>query len=111
MRFISPLLKGIVVGVSNVIPGVSAGTFLVLLGIYDPLLEAIGNILTDSLYDIWYASPILWKIREPSNLKGLCSNCKFIPICRGCRAMALSFCGDWLGGDPQCWIESQNVRA
>jgi len=47
MKFISLLVKGIVVGVSNVIPGVSAGTFLVLLGIYDPLLEAIGNILTD----------------------------------------------------------------
>lgn len=71
----------------------------------------LGNILTDSLYDIWYASPILWKIREPSNLKGRCSNCKFIPICRGCRAMALSFCGDWLGGDPQCWIESPNILA
>jgi putative membrane protein len=47
MKFISLLVKGIVVGVSNVIPGVSAGTFLVLLGIYDPLVEAIGNILTD----------------------------------------------------------------
>ena len=46
MKFISLLLKGIVVGVSNVIPGVSAGTFMVLLGIYDYLVEAIGNFVT-----------------------------------------------------------------
>jgi len=47
MRFINLLLKGMAVGVSNVIPGVSAGTFLVLLGIYDELLEAVGNFLTN----------------------------------------------------------------
>ncbi len=47
MNFINLLLKGMVVGVSNVIPGVSAGTFLVLLGIYDQLIEAAGNFLTN----------------------------------------------------------------
>ncbi len=47
MKFINLLLKGMAVGVSNVIPGVSAGTFLVLLGIYDELVEAAGNFLTN----------------------------------------------------------------
>jgi len=47
MKFINLLLKGMVVGVSNVIPGVSAGTFMVLLGIYDELVEAIGSFLTN----------------------------------------------------------------
>lgn len=47
MRFISLFLKGMVVGVANVIPGVSTGTFMVLLGIYDELIEAIGNFLSD----------------------------------------------------------------
>lgn len=47
MKFINLLLKGMAVGVSNVIPGVSAGTFLVLLGIYDELVEAVGNFLTN----------------------------------------------------------------
>lgn len=41
------LLKGMAVGVSNLIPGVSAATLLVLLGIYDELVEAAGNFLTD----------------------------------------------------------------
>jgi len=47
MRFIGLFLKGMAVGVSNVIPGVSAGTLLVLLGIYDELVEAVGNFLTN----------------------------------------------------------------
>jgi len=45
MRFINLLLKGMAIGVSNVIPGISAGTLMVLLGIYDELVEAIGNIM------------------------------------------------------------------
>ncbi|MDY7040657.1 MAG: DUF368 domain-containing protein [Chloroflexota bacterium] len=47
MKFIILILKGVAVGVANVIPGVSAGTFLVLLGIYDELIEAVGNFLTN----------------------------------------------------------------
>ena len=47
MKFINLLFKGMVVGVANVIPGVSAGTFMVLLGIYDELVEAIGSFLTN----------------------------------------------------------------
>jgi len=46
MKSISLLLKGMAIGVSNVIPGVSAGTLMVLLGIYDELVEAVGNFLT-----------------------------------------------------------------
>lgn len=47
MKFIYLILKGMVIGIVNVIPGVSAGTFLVLLGIYDELVEAVGNFLTN----------------------------------------------------------------
>jgi len=46
MRFISLILKGMAIGISNVIPGVSAATLMVLLGIYDKLVEAVGNFLT-----------------------------------------------------------------
>lgn len=47
MKILLLVLKGIAVGVSNVIPGVSAGTLLVLLGIYDQLIEAVGHFLTN----------------------------------------------------------------
>ena len=36
-------IKGIVLGVAFVIPGVSGGTLAVLLGIYEELIEAASN--------------------------------------------------------------------
>ncbi|MGL5355489.1 MAG: DUF368 domain-containing protein [Cetobacterium sp.] len=38
--------KGIVIGIANVLPGVSGGTLAVVLNIYDKLTEAVGNFLT-----------------------------------------------------------------
>jgi len=47
VKFVVLILKGMVVGIANVIPGVSAGTFMVLVGIYNQLIEAVGNFLSD----------------------------------------------------------------
>ena len=44
MNFIIDLIKGIFVGVANVIPGVSGGTMAVSFGIYDKLLSSISNL-------------------------------------------------------------------
>jgi putative membrane protein len=35
------LIKGGIIGVANIIPGVSGGTLAVVLGIYDRLIESI----------------------------------------------------------------------
>jgi len=62
MKFINLFLKGMAIGVSNVIPGVSAGTFLVLLGIYDELVEAVGNFLTNKSRRkeyFWFLLPLV----------------------------------------------------
>ena len=40
-------LIGVAMGVANIIPGVSGGTIAVVFGIYEQLMEALGNILTD----------------------------------------------------------------
>ncbi|MFQ5640049.1 MAG: DUF368 domain-containing protein [bacterium] len=41
------ILKGGVIGVANIIPGVSGGTMAVVLGIYEDLIEAISNFATN----------------------------------------------------------------
>lgn len=41
---IKNVLGGIAVGVANIIPGVSGGTIIVLLGLFDRLMESISNI-------------------------------------------------------------------
>lgn len=41
---IKNIVGGIFVGVANIIPGVSGGTIMVLLGLFNKLMESISNI-------------------------------------------------------------------
>lgn len=43
MKHIINFFKGMIIGISNVIPGVSGGTMAVSMGIYDKLVQTIGN--------------------------------------------------------------------
>ncbi len=45
MQYVFQFLKGIVIGVANIIPGVSGGTMAVVLGIYERLISAISGAL------------------------------------------------------------------
>ena len=47
MEFIINILKGMVIGISNIIPGVSGGTMAVVLGIYDKLISTINGFFKD----------------------------------------------------------------
>lgn len=47
MEFLSRVLKGLVVGVANIIPGVSGGTMAVVMGIYDRLIGAVSDLRRD----------------------------------------------------------------
>lgn len=47
MQTLRLILKGGIIGIANVIPGVSGGTMAVVLGIYEKLIEALGNFFTD----------------------------------------------------------------
>ena len=47
MRFIIDFIKGILVGIANVIPRVSGGTMAVSLGIYDRMISSITGLLKD----------------------------------------------------------------
>ena len=47
MKHIIDLLKGMVIGISNVIPGVSGGTMAVVMGIYDKIIYSVNNFFKD----------------------------------------------------------------
>lgn len=47
MKFIVQILKGSVMGIANVIPGVSGGTMAVSMGIYDTLIHAITHLFKE----------------------------------------------------------------
>ncbi len=47
MKFINLFLKGMANGIAHMVPGLSGGTFMVLMGIYNEFVEAIGNFFTN----------------------------------------------------------------
>ena len=68
----------------------------------------IGNLKNDSIFEIWYKSPVLWELRKRKEFKGKCGSCELIPRCSGCRAIAYAVTGDYLAEDPQCWKINEN---
>lgn len=44
MSLLKDILRGIVIGIANVIPGVSGGTMMVSMGIYDKIISSITNL-------------------------------------------------------------------
>ncbi len=53
------ILKGMVIGVANVIPGVSGGTMAVSMGIYDKIIHAATHIISEFKKSIRLLAPIL----------------------------------------------------
>lgn len=59
MRTFKNLLMGIVAGVGGVAPGLSGSVLMVLMGIYEQTLEALGSIFTDFKKKITFLAPLL----------------------------------------------------
>lgn len=53
------ILQGVVVGVANIIPGVSGGTMMVAMGLYDKLIHAITHIKSEFGKSMKLILPIL----------------------------------------------------
>ncbi len=47
MKLLNQLLRGAVIGVANIIPGVSGGTMMVSMGIYDTLIHCITHLFSE----------------------------------------------------------------
>jgi len=62
----------------------------------------IGNLMNESLKEIWESSSLLDQLRDKKNLKGRCGKCE-IEDCRGCRSLALALTGDFFEENPHCW--------
>lgn len=59
MEFIVNIVKGMMIGIANVIPGVSGGTMAVSLGIYDRLIGCISGLTKRFRESISFLIPIL----------------------------------------------------
>lgn len=75
----------------------------------------LGNIRTDSLREIWAASPLLDALRSRSGYEGACRTCSRWASCRGCRAIAFAASHSAgqesaLADDPQCPFAAQTNK-
>lgn len=58
MKAIKDVLKGMVIGIANIIPGVSGGTMMVAMGIYDKLIHCITHIFKEFKKSVLFLLPI-----------------------------------------------------
>ena len=47
MKFLEHIIIGIIIGISNIVPGVSAGTMFVILGIFKKIIDQVGLCLDE----------------------------------------------------------------
>lgn len=55
---IKNLLKGVVIGIANIIPGVSGGTMAVSMGIYDKLIHCLTHLFSEFKENLKFVIPI-----------------------------------------------------
>ncbi len=56
--FFTLIIKGFIVGIAFIIPGLSGGTLAMYLGIYEKLLHAIGNIFKEFKKSVTFLFPL-----------------------------------------------------
>lgn len=59
MKLLKDILRGVLIGISNIIPGVSGGTMAVSMGIYDTIISSITNLFKDFKKSILTLLPYL----------------------------------------------------
>ncbi len=101
---IKNILKGIVIGLANVIPGVSGGTMMVSMGIYDKLIHSITHLFSELKKSVMFLLPIFIGIGiavvvVPFGIEYLFAEYPF--------QTNLLFIGLILGGLPAAW---KNVK-
>lgn len=59
MKYLRNILSGAVIGIAEIIPGVSGGTLAVLMGIYDELIGAISHLTKNIKENLKFLIPLL----------------------------------------------------
>ncbi|MEE1312194.1 MAG: DUF368 domain-containing protein [Lachnospiraceae bacterium] len=107
MEFVKDILKGSLVGVANIIPGVSGGTMAVSMGIYDKLISAVTHIFKDVKKSLRILMPIAIGVLLGIGILAFLIEWLFAnyPI-----QTNLLFIGLILGGLPMIWKKTREHR-
>lgn len=97
MNFLFDIIKGALIGVANIIPGVSGGTMMVSMGVYEKIIGVVNNLYKDIKKSIMTLLPL-----GIGMVLGIAVFSFIIPWCLEVYPFPTSFCfiGLILGGVP-----------
>ncbi|GLB28859.1 DUF368 domain-containing protein [Lacrimispora amygdalina] len=52
MKYIGELLKGVIIGVANILPGISGGVLAITMGVYDKIIHAVNRLFKEPVKSI-----------------------------------------------------------
>jgi AdoMet-dependent heme synthase len=61
-----------------------------------------GNVLRDSLTNVYRNSHLFRTLRDTTQREGKCGICEYQKVCGGSRSRAYALTGDYLAEDPRC---------
>ena len=101
------VLKGMIIGVANIIPGVSGGTLMITLGIYEEVIQTISHFFTNFKKNLKFIIPLaigmLLAIIILSKLISVCLDKYPFPT-------TFFFIGLILGGIPLLWNRAKSSK-
>lgn len=108
MNYLIDFLKGIVIGIANIIPGVSGGTMAVSLDIYDRMISSISHLFKNWKASLKTLAPIL--VGAVVGVVAFTYTIEFL-LSSYTLPTALAFIGLILGGIPGLWESFQRGLA
>ena len=104
MNIIKDFFKGVVIGLANIIPGVSGGTMMVSMGIYDKLIHCITHLFKEFKKSFLFLLPIVAGMLAAviASAFVITDLFEFFPL-----QTSLCFVGLIIGGLPAMW---KNVK-
>ncbi len=70
-----------------------------------------GNVLHDSLTDVYRNADLFRTLRDSSQRGGKCGICEYVKVCGGSRSRAYALTGDYLAEDPRCIYQPHLAEA
>ena len=107
MKNIILMLKGMIIGVANIIPGVSGGTLMITLGVYEDIINAISHFFKNWKKNLKFIIPLAIGMGLSILLLS-----KIIKVCleKYPFPTAFFFLGLVLGGIPLLWNRAKSSK-
>ena len=107
MKTLLLILKGMLIGVANIIPGVSGGTLMITLGLYEEIIDTISHFFKNFKKNLKFIIPLgIGMVLAILLLSKLISHClENYPF-----PTTFFFIGLILGGIPLLWQKAKAAK-